>query len=129
VDAGPATLVIEGQIDLLVDRGDEVEVLDYKVTSPRGSDPTAHYQFQLGAYAEAVRRHVGGEVPVRPKIQFLDGKARLPVVATAPDLSAKLPALGEALIEARQNGFVEGREEPVCRAMGCGYVWLCHSSK
>ncbi len=65
-------------------------------------------------------------MPVRPKIQFLDGKARLPVVATAPDLSDGLPALGESLLEARRNGFEEGREVSTCRAIGCGYVWLCH---
>ncbi len=126
VDAGPATLVIEGQIDLLVDRGDEIELVDYKVTSPRGSDPTAPHQFQLAAYREAVRRRTGGEVPVKPLIQFLDGKARLPVVATAPDVSERLPALGEALLEARQSGFEQGRPEPECRAIACGYVWLCH---
>jgi ATP-dependent exoDNAse (exonuclease V) beta subunit len=129
VEAGRATMILKGQIDLLVDRGDVLEVVDYKVTSPRGTDPTAPYRFQLGMYAEAVRRRVDGQVNVQAKVQFLDGKARLPVLSQVDDVSLVLPALGQSLLEARRSGTYEGREEPSCRAMGCGYVWLCHAEE
>jgi len=128
VDAGGAKIMLKGQIDLLVERDGGFDVIDYKVTSPHGSDPTALYRFQLGAYTAAVRRREGDGAEVRSSIQFLDGKSRLPVLAAVPDLSKTLPALGEQLLEARRTGAYEGRPLETCRALSCGYVWLCHPS-
>ncbi len=125
VDAGAATLVLRGQIDLLVDAGDHVDVVDYKVTAPRGADATAPYRFQLGCYAAAVRRMVGPTREVRTWVQFLDGRSHLPVLAPPAPIEDDLPSVGGALVEAHAAGHFKGSDRGHCDAIACGYRWLC----
>ncbi|MCA9582089.1 MAG: UvrD-helicase domain-containing protein, partial [Myxococcales bacterium] len=115
------TLVIRGQIDLLVVDGRDVEVIDYKTTSPRGEHPAASYSFQLGLYASAVAR--AGYSP-RAGVVFLDGTARPPF--WVDEQEEDLVDLGRRFMEAQRGGVFPGVERGRCDAMGCGFRWLCH---
>ena len=128
VDAGEATLVLRGQIDLVLDDGATVDVIDYKATSPRGVDPVAPYRFQLGAYALAMRRASDPGREVRAAVQFLDGRPRQPLVAEGveAEIVAQLPELATALLRARCAERFEGRPRAACEALRCGFQWLCH---
>lgn len=118
----------KGVIDLLVDRGEYIEVIDYKHTEPRNH--ANDYRFQLECYGAAVRAGLGGTRPVRLGIQFLAGAAPPPVwlddAASTQSVQTRLGALGRALFDARTELSWEGHEETYCESIGCGYRHLCH---
>ena len=125
---------VKGQIDLLVQRGAAVEVVDYKLTRPRGDGPEA-YRFQLECYgaAAAEGRPAPGDraPPLRLGIQFLEGPAGagpqwLEVPATPDAVVARVADLGRQLLESRARGVFEGHPRATCEALGCGYLRLCH---
>ena len=61
----------------------------------------------------------------RRAVQFLDGKAHLPLVAAPLPVEAQLEDLAGALRAAHTADRFEGRDRPHCDAIGCGYRWLC----
>jgi len=129
-----ASLLLRGQIDLVVEDAEGLDIVDYKVSAPKGEDPTAPYAFQLGTYAVALRREVGAEAKIRTAVQFLDGRSRLPVYTPdihPPELGIeeRLPSLAAGLLEARRTGEYGGREAHHCKKIRCGYAWLCHGSE
>jgi ATP-dependent exoDNAse (exonuclease V) beta subunit len=131
IENDKAVLLLRGQIDLVVDEGESVEIIDYKVSAPKGEWPTAPYAFQLSTYAAAVRRRSGDRVRIRTAIQFLDGRFRLPLYTsdTEPDVTDmehRLASLLDALLDARRTGDFPGKDLDYCNRIRCGYVWLCH---
>ena len=133
---GDAGLVVhvKGQIDLLVQRDDAVEVVDYKLTRPRRDGPEA-YRFQLECYGAAAaegRAGAGADAPpLRLGIQFLEGPAGagpqwLDQPASPDAVVARVARLGGQLLESRARGVFEGHPRATCEALGCGYLRLCH---
>ena len=121
-------LIIHGQIDLVSGDKRAVDVIDYKVSAPRGSDPTAHYRFQLDTYALATQRKLS--VPVRGGIQFIDGRAQLPVFMPKEfdgSFEKDLIELADRLLDAVQSNRYSGKPLNYCEQIQCGYRWICHS--
>jgi ATP-dependent exoDNAse (exonuclease V) beta subunit len=123
------SLRLKGQIDLLLDEGEALTVVDYKTSHPP-AEGLDGYRFQLACYALAARRLAGRDVPVRaglvflrqarPVAQFLEG---LPSVQA---LEETLVSAARRLVTAQHQGAWPRREPSVCRALGCGYVSRCH---
>jgi hypothetical protein len=128
-DASDFTLHLRGQIDLVVDGPEGLEVLDYKTAKvpPAGLAP---YSFQLGCYAVAAAALLGSARPVRAGIVFLREDDRrphfLPSVIDAATLRSSLVAQAKALTASQVTGVFDGRPVSECRALGCGYVYRCH---
>ena len=124
---GPS-LLLRGQIDLLVVRKGELLVVDYKTSTlpPAGLEP---YRFQLGCYALAAQRFAGDQRPVRAGIVFLRDESVephfLPSLAL-DEVAPPLVAQASLLVEAQRSGVWPGREKSRCQALGCGYVYRCH---
>ena len=124
-------VLLTGQVDLVASSDDGIDIVDYKVTSPRGKDPTADYRFQLEAYALSLAPlGRGGDyaVETRAFIQFLDGEQAEPVPASL-DLAAferRVADLVDELVDAQRGGAYAGRPEARCRQIHCGYRFLCH---
>ena len=93
------------------------------VRPPTGLDS---YGFQLGCYALAARHFVKEGVAVRTGIAFLREKAPEPELSLAPPVPLDLVALARDLLARRASQEWPGREEPTCKAMGCGYTYRCH---
>ena len=124
---GPA-LIIRGQIDLLVEREDELLVIDYK-TSTRPAAGLEPYRFQLGCYALAARRFITGLRPLKAGIVFLRDERPEPQFLTGFEpnaLFAPLAVESAGLAEAQRTGIWPGQPRPRCEALGCGYVYRCH---
>ena len=124
---GPS-LVLRGQIDLLVVHPNELVVIDYKTATspPEGVEP---YRFQLGCYALAAQRFVPGERKVRAGIVFLRDESPEPHFLSDFDprqLAAPLAQESAGLAEAQRTGNWPGRPRGRCEALGCGYVYRCH---
>ena len=121
-------LLVRGQIDVVVHAGDSVDVIDYKVSKPRGGEATEPHAFQLAVYAEAVQRAVGTGVRVRAGVQFLDGTSSEPCYRAAPavDVAAVLGGVARDLEHARRTNVFAGRPRTHCERIGCGYLGLCH---
>ena len=126
---GDFTLHLRGQIDLVVDGPEGLEVLDYKTSQapPSGLEP---YAFQLGCYAVAAAVLLGEARPVRAGIVFLrdddPGPRFLPSVIDAATLGSSLVQQARALTVSQITRAFEGRPLETCRALGCGYVYRCH---
>lgn len=121
-------VLLEGRIDVVARRGDEIVVRDYKY-APASAAGAATYAAQLGSYALAVPR---GQTPVATEVVFLRGGPvvwPLTKVDPAGEEAAILSA-ADALAAARAAGTIEAhpRRPPdpaVCRELGCGYVRVC----
>ncbi len=127
--AGDFTLHLRGQIDLVVDGPDGLEVLDYKTSTepPAGLAP---YAFQLGCYAVAAQVMLGPDRPIRAGIVFLREADRsprfLPSLVDAATLRSSLVEQARRLVQSQVTQQFEGRPLAECRALGCGYVYRCH---
>ena len=126
-DAEGRVLVLRGSIDLLVRWPDgHVDIVDYK----RARGPVvAPYAFQLDVYLLAAREIFPDAGAMRAGIVFLGGDASEPAWCTsspADAVRARLVALGRELVLARWSETYPRVEPPVCRALHCGYVGLCH---
>ncbi len=128
VDAGDGReIAVRGAIDLLVAWPDgRVDVLDYK--RARGPSP-APYALQLAVYSLAVREMFPSATAIRAGILFLGGDPSEPTWLTLdpPEaLRARVASLALALAEARGSTRFARVAVDRCRALGCGYVSLCH---
>ncbi|MBL8909470.1 MAG: UvrD-helicase domain-containing protein [Archangium sp.] len=129
VDLPPQpSLVLRGQIDLLVERRDELIVVDYKTTPPppSGVEP---WRAQLACYAIAARRLSGRALPVRAGIVFLretNPEPRFLASLDVPRLEASLIEEAAELERSQRTGRWTGRERAQCESLGCGYVYRCH---
>ncbi|HEY0882906.1 MAG TPA: PD-(D/E)XK nuclease family protein, partial [Archangium sp.] len=126
-EPGGTTLLVRGQIDLLVITPDELIVVDYKTSTipPSGLES---YRFQLGCYALAAQRFAG-KLPIRAGIVFLREEALEPLFVAALDpesLGTSLVTESRGLVEAQRTGEWPGRDRSRCDALGCGYVYRCH---
>ena len=121
------TLMLRGQIDLLVEQGDgSAQVVDYKTTR-QPADGLAAYSFQLGCYALAAAKFVKPGTAVHTGISFLRDEDPSPLFQTAPPgLEASLAGQARALVQAQLSGRWDGREKKQCEAIGCGYIYRCH---
>jgi len=126
-DGAGFTLMLRGQIDLLVDNGDgTARVVDYK-TARRPAEGLAPYAFQLGCYALAATKFLERRVQVETGISFLREGDPSPMFLTAPaGLEAALAGQARALVQAQLDGRWPGLEKARCEALGCGYVYRCH---
>jgi hypothetical protein len=120
--------VLRGQIDLLVERREELVVVDYKTTPPppSGVEP---WRAQLACYAIAARRLSGRKLPVRAGIVFLrepNPEPRFLENLDVPRLEETLIAEAAELERSQRTGRWAGRERPDCEALGCGFVYRCH---
>ena len=126
-DSDGFSLMLRGQIDLLVDDGNgSARVVDYK-TSLKPPEGLAPYAFQLGCYALAAAKFLVGGAKVQTGISFLREADPSPIFVTAaPGLEAQLAGQARALVRAQLDGRWEGLEKNRCDALGCGYVYRCH---
>ncbi len=126
-EQGPS-LILRGQVDLLVVTNEALIVIDYKTTTApaSGLEP---YRFQLGCYALAAQRFAGRPLPVRAGIVFLREANPEPVFLDTFDLEAlerSLVAEAAQLEHAQRTNSWPGRDRRICEALGCGYVYRCH---
>jgi ATP-dependent helicase/nuclease subunit A len=131
---GP-TLALRGAMDLCVVRPSGLaDVIDYKRSYPRKD--LAPYEFQLRAYALAVRRRLPS-CRVRAGVVFLgardepvflpgDGEAGAIADAEHERFEGELADLGHRFAEARHTGRWDGVPIARCRALHCGFVGVCH---
>jgi ATP-dependent helicase/nuclease subunit A len=126
-DAEGFTLMLRGQIDLLVDAGNgRVQVVDYK-SSKQPPEGLAPYSFQLGCYALAAANFLNAQAQVETGISFLREKDPEPLFASpAAGLEVALAGQARALLQAQLDGKWSGLEKDRCQALGCGYVYRCH---
>ena len=124
------TLMLRGQIDLLVEQADgSAQVVDYKTTT-QPAEGLAPYSFQLGCYALAAARFVKPGTAVHTGISFLRDEDPSPLFQTAPaGLEATLAGHAKALVKAQLDGRWHGLQKPQCEAIGCGYIYRCHGSE
>jgi ATP-dependent helicase/nuclease subunit A len=120
-------LHLRGAIDLLVDwRDGSADVLDYK--SSFCPELTSH-EFQLRAYAVAVRRRFGIS---RIRAGILNLAASNPPTLTNLD-AADLDSFEQILCDlrarfmsARASFDFAGVDRPECEALRCGFIAACH---
>lgn len=122
---------IHGQIDMVWETEQALELIDYKVTSPKDSiSPVDPYAFQLEVYSLALRRAWVSKMPIRRGIQFLDRKVRMPLYLEKPfDAKAtekQIVDLAEQIQTMEPAGYQHARPIAYCHSIGCGYRWLCH---
>ena len=121
------TLMLRGQIDLLVEQADgSAQVVDYK-TALQPAEALAPYAFQLGCYALAAAKFLQPGTRVLTGISFLREPDPSPLFQVAqPGLEATLAASAHALVQAQLDGRWAGLARGQCEAIGCGYVYRCH---
>jgi ATP-dependent helicase/nuclease subunit A len=130
--AADFTLLLRGQIDLLVEPAEgPVLVIDHK-TALAPSGGLEAYRFQLGCYALAARRFTRSDVPVRTGIVFLrelDVEPRyLDTLPSGAELEQQLAGQARALTAAQVSGEWESRPRARCEALRCGFIYRCHPS-
>ncbi|MGV3619239.1 MAG: UvrD-helicase domain-containing protein, partial [Archangium sp.] len=126
--AGTPDLVLRGQIDLVLERDDELLVIDYK-TSLRQADPLLPHRLQLNCYALAASRFFGAAKPIRTAVIFLRDASLEPVFSEPVDLAALTQPLLLAtaqLAESQRDARWPGRPRDVCVSLGCGHIGRCH---
>ena len=123
------SLMLRGQIDLLVEQSDgSAQVVDYK-TATKPAEGLAPYAFQLGCYALAAAKFVKAGTAVHTGISFLRDEDPSPLFQTAPaGLEATLAGQAKALVQAQLDGKWNGLTKNQCDAIGCGYVYRCHGA-
>ena len=101
-----------------------VTVVDYK--HARAGDPD-DYQFQLEAYALAVRRLYPQAPSVRVGLAFLKDPDPTPrMIAPAPSAPSSAAGRARSLADARARESWDGRPLDFCQRLHCGYVYRCH---
>ncbi|MFO0590007.1 MAG: UvrD-helicase domain-containing protein [Polyangiaceae bacterium] len=134
---GAAALALRGAMDLVVERGDRVDVIDYKRSRPRAD--LSGYAFQLRAYALAISRRFPG-ARVRAGVLFLGAEAEprwLRNKDGSPEIQANehaemersLAQLAARYARARTDDVWDGVPIERCRALHCGFVTACHRGK
>jgi ATP-dependent helicase/nuclease subunit A len=143
-------VTLRGRIDLVVEHGAGIDIVDYKVTSPKDSDSAGDYAFQLACYDRAVRLALpspglpppsrglpspsrGGAVAsapasVRAGVWFVDGTPREPafISAALTEAVSDFDVAVDALLRNARTEATEGKPRPYCDQIRCGYRWLCH---
>ena len=124
---------LRGQIDLVVDSGTALGVIDYKhARAPRDRD--AH-RLQLDAYALAARHLFVSRDELSMGLVYLREDDPAPRMVTVPrngnlldDRAHALAALGARLAREVATGdrLHAGLPEATCIAIGCGYRARCH---
>lgn len=120
---GTPDLVLRGQLDVLLERDNELLVIDYKTTARTSLAP---YRFQLGCYALAARRFIGDARPIRTGVVFLLDDALEPVFEAVHLDDAELRRAAADFAQAQRLGAWPGRERLTCEALGCGYLGRCY---
>jgi ATP-dependent exoDNAse (exonuclease V) beta subunit len=126
---GPTAVYLVGALDaLLRGPGGELTVVDFKYATPRPGS-AERYRLQLCAYALAAQR-AHPRARVRAVLQFLRGdQRRVDLTPSTEELrrfELSAPGWGVEAARAREVSPAElGREQPRCRAEGCGYVARC----
>jgi hypothetical protein len=128
---GPPACYLSGAIDALVASrtGGRLRLLDFKYALPR-PEAAERYRLQLAVYALAASRAHGG-APVEARLQFLRGDQSSLDVTPAPAELVALARDAPALVQGVAAGSgvrapgARGRDEPRCRAEGCGFVERC----
>lgn len=120
---GRPDLVLRGQIDLLLERENELVVIDYKTTA---RTPLDAHRFQLGCYALAARRFTNDTRPIRTGVIFLLEDSLEPVFEEFHLEERELLSAAAGFAEAQRSGEWAGRRREVCVSLGCGYLDRCH---
>ena len=125
-NAPGTTLLVKGQMDLVIVEPEGITVVDYKLA--RATDEP-RYAFQLAVYAAAARALWGR--PVRVGLAFLldaDPSPRLTALPAAAldEAEVRLGRLATTLADARRRATFPGLELAGCDAIGCGFVARCH---
>jgi hypothetical protein len=117
-------LVVKATLDLLVELADgSMQVVDYKRTRGGGGDHL-RYGPQLSLYRSVVERHFG-KVPQVGLLHLLGDAAEPEWLAPEAADPAKIAS---AFLAARADDVWPAVQEPVCRAVHCGFVNSCHFS-
>ncbi|MFO0762416.1 MAG: UvrD-helicase domain-containing protein [Byssovorax sp.] len=134
---GVRVLELSGAVDLLVHRGEVVEVIDLVLASPRAD--LAPYERRLRAAALAAHR-LHAEAKVRAGLLFLGGEP-LPIwlEGQGPEdtlsreehahFEAELAALAQRFAEARYHDRFDLVPPARCAALGCGFLAACHGPR
>jgi ATP-dependent exoDNAse (exonuclease V) beta subunit len=120
---GRPDLVLRGQIDLLLERENEIIVIEYKTTA---RTPLETHRFQLGCYALAARRFTNDTRPIRTGVIFLLEDSLEPVFEEFHLEERELLSAATEFAEAQRSGEWAGRRREVCVSLGCGYIDRCH---
>jgi hypothetical protein len=126
--AGP-DLVVRGQLDALLVDGEEVTVIDYKLSRAAAA---GRYEFQLDAYSAAAQALLGSAVPVRSGLVFLRSPGAPFAAREAPgagerdNIRRRLLAAGRAVESGRRTGVWPKVQPARCREMECGFFRRCH---
>lgn len=126
--SGSPDLVLRGQIDLVLERDDELLVIDYK-TSLRQAEPLLPHRLQLSCYALAAGRFFGDSRPIRTGVVFLRDTSLEPVFSEPVELRALAAPLLVAtaqLAESQRDALWPGRDREICVSLGCGHINRCH---
>jgi ATP-dependent exoDNAse (exonuclease V) beta subunit len=130
---GLPSCYVTGAIDALVEGRREVAVVDFKYAVARPG-AAERYRLQLLSYALAAARAYPGR-RVTAGLQFLRGGCASVDVTPSPQELRRFEREAPRLaIEASRGGADAapptpaelGRDEPRCRAEGCGFVWKCY---
>jgi ATP-dependent helicase/nuclease subunit A len=128
---GAPRLLVKGQMDLVLDEGDRLTVLDYKHSRP-GDAPPGAYRLQLLTYAAAARAIWGR--PARVGLVYLRAAEPAPVLLDLDDaaldgVAGELAALATTLARGRQLASHDGVPLERCQALRCGFIPQCHGSR
>jgi hypothetical protein len=128
-DGLPGTY-LDGTIDALIAKGDELRIIDYKYALARRG-AAERYRFQLAAYALAVTRAYPGAI-VRAGLVFLRGDRReLDLTPDAGELGEVARLAPRLAYEAFSGQSGEsspaalGRGLDRCRSEACGFLDRC----
>jgi ATP-dependent helicase/nuclease subunit A len=133
---GVRTLLLAGTVDLVIRRGELIELVDLVLAPPR-ADISAHER-RLRASALAAQRRNEGAL-VRAGLLFLGGEpSPIWLQGGGPDdtlrdeeharFEAELSALAQRFAEARYHDRFDPVIAASCRALGCGFLDACHGS-
>ncbi len=125
-EADPPTALFRGSMDLVVECGTEIEVVDYKRARGPGLEP---YAFQLELYALAARTLFPHATRIRAGVVFLGGNPEAPTwLEEAPpeDLERRIADVVLRLLEARWKKRFPRVEKTRCDRIHCGFVGRCH---
>jgi hypothetical protein len=113
-------------MDLVVECGTEIEVVDYKRARGPGLEP---YAFQLELYALAARTLFPNATRIRAGVVFLGGNPEAPAwleEASAEALERRIADVVLGLLDARWKNRFPRVEKARCDRIHCGFVGRCH---
>jgi ATP-dependent helicase/nuclease subunit A len=124
---GDLTVFVRGRIDLLVDDGVRLRLIDYKYARPGGAD----YRVQMECYALAAADAFPGRTVVAEIVYLRGGAERRPLELPNRDaIRQHLRKLGGEMAEARARRSPAAypkrpADASACHALGCGHVGRC----